>query len=442
MKFFNLLKKEIRELITLQVILEMVMVVVIFLLFGQVFSGVMETAFSSANITVCDRDRTEYTAALFKALEEDGHNVEYVELQGDDYSEEMSRLDIKHLLVIPAGFTEAVNSGKEATVEAVSVMNSISMYSNMSSELEDAVDLIETEVKKTILMQQHGMSEEEMDIADSPIKVSELTVVDGKTAEIPIDVISSFSMGQGMIVPLAVFVLVIFAGQMIISAISTEKIDKTLETLLSAPVSRVSVLSAKMLAAAIVALLNAVVYMIAMVMMMNGMTSGMVSGATNGAQASLGELGESAGIALTMVELGLVMTPADYLLLGLQMFVTIMIALAISMMLGVFANDQKSAQTMLLPIMFLTMMPFLVTMFTSISELPGVIKWIMYAIPFTHTFSATENLIFGHMGAYWAGLGYQVLFFILCMFLAVKLFSSDKLFTMSFNFAKKKKAEE
>ncbi len=46
------------------------------------------------------------------------------------------------------------------------------------------------------------------------------------------------------------------------------------------------------------------------------------------------------------------------------------------------------------------------------------------------------------MGAYWGGLAYQVVFFVVCMILAAKLFSSDKLFTLSLNFGQKKKIKK
>ena len=36
------------------------------------------------------------------------------------------------------------------------------------------------------------------------------------------------------------------------------------------------------------------------------------------------------------------------------------------------------------------------------------------------------------------GIGYQLVFFIICMVLAVKLFSSDKILTLKINFGKKR----
>ena len=42
-----------------------------------------------------------------------------------------------------------------------------------------------------------------------------------------------------------------------------------------------------------------------------------------------------------------------------------------------------------------------------------------------------NNMLFGHMGLVWGGLIYQLVFFAVCMYLAVKIFTTDLLFTMS-----------
>ena len=136
------------------------------------------------------------------------------------------------------------------------------------------------------------------------------------------------------------------------------------------------------------------------------------------------------------------MMPLDYLLLGLQMFMTIMIALCISLILGAMANDAKSAQTLVMPIMLTLMIPFFCSMFADINTLPTGIKIIMYAIPFTHTFIAVNNLLFDNMALFWGGFAYQVVIFAVVMFLAVRLFTSDKIFTISLNFGQKAKARK
>ena len=78
-------------------------------------------------------------------------------------------------------------------------------------------------------------------------------------------------------------------------------------------------------------------------------------------------------------------------------------------------------------------------MLADINTLPPVLKAVVYAIPFTHTFSAIPNLMFGNTGIFFIGLLYQIAFFAVCMFFALRLFMSDKLFTIQLSFGKKPK---
>ena len=442
MKFFNLLKKELKELVNKQMLIGMVVSLVILFSIGNIMGSVMEDAMSSSDITICDRDNTEFTKEIISELEKNGDKIIQVEVTDGSYSEMMNKLGKDSLIVIPEGFTDDILVNKKpAKLETVSVMKGTSMAGTLdSSKTSDITDKIEEAVKDRLMLESYKLSESDVSIIKEPVEIKGITVVKDKYVEASSAIVASFSMAQGIVVPIVIFILVMFAAQMIMSAISTEKIDKTLETLLSAPVSRLSVLSAKMLAATIVAVLNAVVYMIGFSSYMGSMMGGAVNGAVSGAGGDAAA--EALGAASALQQLGLVMSPVQYVLLGLQMFMTIMIALSISLMLGSMATDVKSSQTLIMPIMFSAMIPYMISMFTSINELSLAPRIIMYLIPFTHTFTATDNLLFGNMTLYWGGLIYQALFLAVCMFLAVRLFTSDKLFTMSLNFGKRKKSKE
>ena len=129
----------------------------------------------------------------------------------------------------------------------------------------------------------------------------------------------------------------------------------------------------------------------------------------------------------------------DYLLVGLQLFLTILIALAVSMILGALASDVKSAQTAITPLMFALLIPYLMTMFFDINTVAMPLRIFMYIIPFTHTFIASNNMIFDNYTLYFGGLLYQIIFLAVVMTLAIKLFSGDRIFTIRLNFGQKKK---
>lgn len=434
MKFINLLKKELSELVNRQMIIGLAVSMAILMLVGNIMKSTISDAVSETYaVSLCDRDDTEFTQSLIASLKSSGAEVRLYKSEGDNYLAILKENDINSLIIIPEGFTDTLlNDGLAPELISVSAMDSASAMANISNDNSGALSLIQSCLTNSIAMQS-GISEEQLALMDSPVSVSEETVVADRSAPISMNTIMNKVMMQNMILPIVVFVLIMMTSQMLISAISNEKIDKTLETLLSAPVSRTAVIGAKMLAAAVVALINAAVYMIGF--------SAFVSGATDSVteEISSSVISEFVSVESALAQLGLTLSPIDYLLIGIQLFLTIMICLSVSLILGAMANDTKSSQSMVMPILMLAMVPYLISMMADINSLPVIFKVIVYAIPFTHTFSAMPNLMFGNNLIFFGGLAYQAIVFVICMFFALRLFKSDKIFTISLNFGQKAK---
>lgn len=427
MKFYSLLRKEIKELMTVQTIISLFLTLGIFYLIGNVMTGVTDDLDEKAStITICDQDKSEFTGLVMTALKSQKDiTIKEVSLKSDDYQKELNDLELESVIIIPEGFSDKIfKEGKKAELITVTSMNSISMTGTISSSTSSAGLEAIKEAVKTTLLGEKNLDVNDISLIQNPIEQKDITVVGDNSAEVNTTALSGFVSTQGIFVPIVIFLLVMYASQMIISAIATEKVDKTLETLLSAPVSRVSVLSAKMLAAALVAALNAIVYMIGFSSFMNGMTASTT--------------GDSGDISKTVADLGLKLQGMDYVFLGMQMFLTILIALSVSLILGALAKDAKSAQTLIMPVMFAAMIPYMITLFIDVNSLSIVPKLLIYAIPFTHTFIAVDNILFAKDVVFWGGFAYQLVFLAICMFFAVRVFMTDKLFTIRLSFGQKK----
>lgn len=432
MKLSNLLKKELRELLTPQAIFSMLFSCILLIVMGNVMGGAMDEALNNSTVNIADLDGSEFTAEMIKKLPDYGADPTVVTLQSEDYTSEMKRLDIKALVIIPEGFGDMiVNSSEAPDVECVSIITGGGITSSMQNmSASSLTSSITSYVRDYIETQKMGMTDSEKELLDEPVVTVEYTTANGKTVQVSSDMLMGVLMSQSMIAPFAVFFLIIMASQMIMTAISTEKIDKTLETLMSAPVSRLTVLSAKMISAVIVALLNAGAMIIGFAFYMQGMMSGAAEELETGA--SVNTAGITSG-AEAMASLGLTLGISDILIFGVDLFLTIAIGLSISLILGAMATDTKSVQTLVMPIMMVTMIPFFVTMFADVNSMSPVFKIIMYIIPFTHTYTAMNNLMFGQTALVIGGMVYQAVFFAVCMYLAVKMFTSDLLFTMNFS---------
>lgn len=436
MKFFNLLKKELGELINAQTIITLVIYLVMLMVMGNVMNTTMEeTLKQEYTINISDRDNTELTDSLMEVLRKSGAEINEYTTSGDDYHEILETSGKESMLIIPEGFSEKIMNGETPDIINISGLTSASIMSNTTNSNSGAVNLISSCISDMI-SEQAGLSAEDIERINSPILITEHTVVSDKSAEIGTEsVLSKISM-QNMLLPIIVFLVIMMASQTIIGAIANEKIDKTLETLLSAPVSRTSIIGAKTLSAAIVALLNAGVMMFGFSFCMSGAASTIENEMAGTLAAQIMPVEDA------MEKLGLTLGAGDYILVGLQLFLTIMICLSISIILGALVTDTKQSQTVIMPIMIAALVPYMISMLADVNALPTVAKIVVYAIPFTHTFSSISNIMFGQMTAFWGGLAYQTVFFVVCLFLALRLFKSDKILTASLNLGQKSRMKK
>lgn len=441
MKFFKLLRKEISELFTKEIIISMIFTVVLLFAMGNLMTGAMQDIIFSDTVNIIDCDKTEFTAEIKKFLEENGYEVNL--LPADKYTgniaEDMKNYGEAEAILIPEGFTEKIlNEKKPSEITVICSMKSTTSVTAMTSgaSVYDAANGIEFVVEK-MLYEKYGISPDDSIFAQTAVEVSNVTIAGEKYANVGVEAVASVTMMRNLVVVMMIFFLVLFASQMIITAIATEKIDKTLETLLSAPVSRMTIILSKMTAAAIVSVINAVAYMIGFAGYMSGMSAGM-SPEELGNMVSSGEVDISSAIETLNFSLNI----GDLFLIGLQMFMTILIALSVSIILGALAKDAKSTQTLVMPIMIAITLPFMMTLLGGSSGESSMIDIVMSIIPFTHTFRALDNIAFGNMTAYWLGFLYQAVCLVICLILAVRIFTTDKIFTVSLNFRGKKKTHE
>ena len=203
-------------------------------------------------------------------------------------------------------------------------------------------------------------------------------------------------------------VIIIMAGSIVITSMALEKENKTLETLLTLPVKRTSIVSGKIIAAAVIGLLLAIIYMIGMQFYFSGFTM-------------------STGVSLSSY--GLVLTSMDFIWIGISLFLALIAGLSLCMLLGTFAKNYKSAQTLTFPITMLAMIPMFITMFADFDTLPLALKLFTFAIPFSHPMMAPRALLFHDYTIVIGGILYVAVFAIVTISIVVWVFKTDRLLT-------------
>ncbi len=436
-RFWILLKKELRELVTLQMLLPFVIVVVMFVALGQMLSSVGGNGDGARPVTVIDADKTSTSKLIITTLEKSGFKVVVPESSdAAAVATSLPRSSGTVVIAIPAGFEAGLSAGKPQQVKTWTVVRSFSFLGNRDPDAVQAAFAAASQAIATEIAQKAAPSVSPA-VLQQPITVNEVVVVGNRTAATPVASVMSFVSQQTTFIPIVLFIVIIFAAQMIAVAIATEKENKTLETLLSYPISRASIVTSKMVAAGLVALVSAGAYMIGLRQYMGGIETGLGGDMGGGGAAARAQAASEAA----MNSLGLTFSPADYALLGLSLFAGILVALAIAIILGTFAESVKSVQAMLTPLMVLLLVPYFLTLFLDLNDLPRIIRLIVMAIPFTYPFITGPALFLGNYGIVWFGVFYQLAWFAVFVFIAARIFSTDRVLTMKLNFGKRRRRQ-
>ncbi len=425
-RFKNLLQKEVKELVTKQLIISLAFTVILFNSIGQISKKEVQKAVGVQTISALDQDKSAGSQALLKSLESARFKI--VDQSGKSKEDALAAAragESKMLLVIPAGFGDSLAELKPSEIETYSFMRSFSLIGARGQVVVQTVisALNEALSNNFLAAKLPGSDPAEM---KRPIKSRDFVVVKDRVAEGSANVIAGMLSQQSMLIPIVLMMIVIYSSQMVISAVAMEKQNKTLETLLTVPIKRTSIITAKMLAAGFVGLISAGVYMFAF------------QGFFGGLGDEIASAGAKAGGAALMAKLGLTFDTTGYIILGLSLFLAILVALAMAMILGVLAEDFRSAQNMIMPLMFMVMIPYFISLFADINTVSLPVKILILAIPFSHPFLVSQNLYLGHYGMIAAGLGYMLLVFAVLVIYAARIFSTDKILTMKLRFGKKK----
>jgi len=430
-RFYVLLRKELHELLTLQMLLPLVLTVAMFALIGNLIGG-QSGGGAIATVKLVDADHTQASALVKSSLEEAGFLV--VSVPGSDAAA-VAAADSGRgtgvVIGVPAGFEAGLRTRTRQQLVAYTVLRNFSFLATRDAAvLQSAVDAVNTRVSESLIATSIGATDPS--VVREPVKLTEHVVIGDRSALASAQEITGFVASQTTFIPIVLFIVIMFAASMIASTVASEKENKTFETLLATPAGRSSLVLAKMAAAALVAFASSAAYLFGMRYYMDKVSAEF----TSSAQA----VGTGAGSAIQ--RLGLTMGVGDYLLLFASLFCGILVALAIAVVLGAFAENVRAVQALLTPLTVAVMIPYFLTLFIDLDATTPLVRTLVLAIPFAHPFRAAPAILMHDYLGVWLGIGYELLWFIAAVFVATRLFSSDRILTLSLGRKRAAKAKQ
>ena len=205
-------------------------------------------------------------------------------------------------------------------------------------------------------------------------------------------------------------ILLVYSMQIAATSVAMEKEEKTLETLLTVPVDRFSILMGKLSSSALVAGLGAITYLVGYSYLFNSILSA----------------APTTGTSLDLAALGLAPTALGYILLGITLFVTLLAGLALAVIMSAFAEDVRGATALVGYVYPLIFIPSLALIYIDINLLPLPIKAVLFAIPFSQPVIASKAVIAGDYLSTILGIVYVAAFTLVVMYIASRLFATEK----------------
>ena len=264
-------------------------------------------------------------------------------------------------------------------------------------------------------------------VAPDLVQISQSSIIKGQI-EYGVDssALSGLLLSQAIALPITIMIMLTYAMQIAATSVAMEKEEKTLETLLTVPVDRFAILMGKVSSTIIVAGVAAVTVLIGYNYMIGSISTGLTS---------------SLGSGVNLVALGLVPNVLGYILLGVSLFFTLLSALALAVVMSAFSENVRGAQALVGYIYPLIFIPSLALVYLDVNTLPLVLKAVFYAIPYSHPILASKAVVTGDYATVLFGIIYVALFTVIIMYIASRLFATEKILTAKFRFGKSKAKE-
>jgi len=129
-------------------------------------------------------------------------------------------------------------------------------------------------------------------------------------------------------------------------------------------------------------------------------------------------------------EAGLRPGPIGLLILGCVIFTTLVSGLA----LAIFTDNVRAAQSLVGLLVIPVIVPAVTLIFTGLENLPAGFRWVLLTIPYTHSIVASRAALLGDYSRAAGGALYITIFTGIVLYIASRLFSTERIITSRMGF--------
>ncbi len=419
----KIIKKEVLEMIRdPRLLLGMIIVpLLMFPMMGMAMSASVSSVEDSAKsivIGVIDLDRSNESWGLINHLVSRGIDCKYYAGNDLDMMINGTEYPVNLFMQIPSDFGHSIETNGSTQVLLYTPLQTYSISEGISS---DIVVTYIYEYQQYVLDDRIASAFPGQNVSEvnNPITIGSMSVVKGEVvSNSPMEITNQMMM-QFLMIPMILMILLVMAAQLAATSVAMEKEEKTLETLLTTPVPRSTILFGKIAGVVVISAIAVVAYVFGFSFYMSSLMS-------------------SEGTGIDLASLGITPSMSGMAILFVTLFLSLVSALSLSVLVASFTEDVRSAQAILGVVYVPIFIPAIVLMMIDISQLPNVGQALILAIPFTYPVLAAKSMYTGDFSMVLFGIVYQIIFTAIIIYVASWFFSSEKIMTARLKFTKSK----
>ncbi len=412
-----LVKKEVMELLRDPKILVFMLIVppLIFVGMGQAIGYTMQKTIQEAgkpaNILLVDQDKGWASSLLLQTLKTSSNvtigNFASAEKLVSGASTASSDYDL--VVIVPKGFTRNITEGRRAEVTIYSILKGISLSSSMRMDIINSlINSFQENLLKFRL--KHAYPGKNPEALLHPLEVESYTIVRGE--KLPSQIAYAL-IGQSFAIIIAPVFLLSIGASLAAASIGVEKEEKTLETLLSFPIDRKSILLSKSLGAFIVAVVG---------------TASMGGGflfylyrvfSTSASQLSI----NGVGALLDIIGKGTIAAVFGSFLLS------IFFVLVLSLILASFTTNIREAQMIAGYIWIPIIIPVFLIAYINLHALSPISRLVLSLIPFASPIVILKEAFEGGHILSFVSVASNLVYLAISLYIGARLFNSERILT-------------
>jgi ABC-2 type transport system permease protein len=417
-----LIEKEIKDLLRdPRIYIGLLAPILTMPILGLVISTVMQSSIETISregikVAVIDLDRTSTSREFMGFIRSLGLNVsEFPPLEIEDAIKELKGSDTRILIVVPNGFESNITSFRKAQVNVFFIVKSTGLTSiGIFSVVENVLNAYSKALVESFISSKSPEVNPE-DVLN-PLTTVSYTVVKDRVLKVSPGVLfNQFFMSSGIMVPIVLMLVSTSVAQIAATATAVENEEKTLETLLTLPISRYSILMGKLIGSAVVAMLGTIIFIVGLIVYFQSIFSLPI----------VAEEGLTISLELPTASF------ESYVMLFISLLIAIFFATSLGVIIGALSSDVRISGSLVGFVQIPIMVPMFMVIYGDVRSLPLALQIFIYALPPSYPMLIAQSMFFTELPfEVLLGIPYSAAFTVFLVYLTSKLLVPEKLLSL------------